>query len=632
MPRCESQPQETGARARTEEPPALLPLDLPLPAQPPLAARWLRQAIVLQPWGETQYAALTNVGDRPRRLREEFGFNALIVLPPAAHNAITEPPFHLTEAQFRTAIEAYKQAGYRLILYSGIMHCGHAPEWMRGQIGREHPDWSQRDPKGKPVMDYGAPWLCPNTGALDYTADYTLRIVKEYGADGVMLDNNEFFGTSDGWTCYCDACQRKFREYVTRRCGAEGVPRLFGVAASDIKIPTQEGPLYALWLYWRNRVWAEANERFRARLRQSYPRLLFFANTQYEFGNAMLASDLQYEHEDVLLSESRGLTSWHMSEKMLLGQALAVGRPLWNYIGTFEESDFTQLRPQEVVGPIIAASLAHGARPWIVYYGFHDEQGDYRARKEMSDLLRWYAAHADLFSGSRWATVGVVVSTRSRDIGKQNLIPAHLAALLRAGVPTAAIREEHLTPKALKRFRVLTLETAVCLDAETARTLADWVRAGGRLIAAPEAGTRDELGRPRPRSVLWQALGLAAPPVGETTVGRGRVVSAGADAFASRVADWEAADRFQFRPEAPVEVVAYRSPSRVRLHLVRHGPVSGPVVLALPPALRGRAGSARLYAPGLPEARPLTLDDSGRITLPETPVYSVLVLESGPPP
>src|SRR5581483_7052915 len=52
MPRCESQPQETGARARTEEPPALLPLDLPLPAQPPLAARWLRQAIVLQPWGE----------------------------------------------------------------------------------------------------------------------------------------------------------------------------------------------------------------------------------------------------------------------------------------------------------------------------------------------------------------------------------------------------------------------------------------------------------------------------------------------------------------------------------------------------------------------------------------------------
>lgn len=611
----------SASRARSE---AIAP-DLPLPVNPSSTLPWLRQAVVLQPWGATQYTALTDVGDRPRRLREEFGFNAIIVLPPAAHNAITDPAHHLTEDAFAAALGAYRKAGYKVILYTGIMHCGHAPEWMSHRIEREHPDWSQRDPQGNPIATFGASWLCPNTGALAYTLAYTLRIARRYRADGMMLDNNEYFGGPAGWTCHCDACQRRFQDYVRRRFGPEEALRLFGVKAEEVRIPTVPGPLHALWLHWRNRVWAEANALYCTRLRQQNSRIFVFANTQYQFGDAMLASDLQYEQEDVLLSESRGLTSWQMSEKMLLGQALAAGRPLWNYIGTFEEEDFTRLRPQEVVGPILAASLAHGARPWIVYYGFDDNQGEYRARKEMSDLLQWYATHPDLFAGRPWAPVGAVISTRSRDLLGRPLIPPHLVALLREGVPVAGIRDEHLSAKNLKGYEVLTLEGADCLEESAAHAVAAWVRAGGKLLATPGAGTCDLLGRKRTRSALWAALELKACPEREVRVGRGRVLCVDPKDLVQGVSAWTREDAFRFTADAPVEVVVYRAFGRVLLHLIRHAPVNGTLVLRLPPALRLRATTATLYAPGREKGGAIPVAN-GAITLRDLPVYSVVAL------
>ncbi|HYE57152.1 MAG TPA: beta-galactosidase, partial [Rhodothermales bacterium] len=395
----------------------LLPPDLALPHAPPLASpAWLGEAIVLQPWRATQHAALTDVGNRPQRLRREFGFNTIIVLPPEANNVGVLPRHRQTEEEFRAGLDAYRRAGYRVILYSSVVQSGMDPVWHNGHLGLVHPEWSQRDAEGRPLTKYGHPWLCPSSPALEYSLDYTERLARRYGADGIMLDNNQFFYTDEKktdpstWTCYCGYCQHRFRDYVVRRFGPERLKRVFGVDANGLRIPNEEGPLRALWIHWRNRVWAETNESFRERLRRVDPGMMFFANHQYDWPDGVLASDLQYEHEDVVLSESRELTSWHMSAKMLIGGALAGDRPLWNYVGTFEEKDYTRLRPQEVVGPIIGASLAHRARPWIVYFGFQDEQGNYQARREMEGLLSWYASHPGLFVGERWAPLGVVVS------------------------------------------------------------------------------------------------------------------------------------------------------------------------------------------------------------------------------
>jgi hypothetical protein len=292
----------------------------------------------------------------PAHLRQEFGFNAIIVQPPDSHNTIATAADKLTEKQFADGVAAYRAAGYRILLYTSVMALGLSPEFQSGQISREHPDWLQRDPKGNPVLAWGVPWLCPSTGAREVALDRCLEITRKYNADGIMLDNNEFFFAAAGWTCHCDACTKAFREYLHKRFGDEQSTQRFGAATDKPRIPTQECPLYFAWLHWRNRVWAEINESFRARLREQNPNTMFFANTQYAYESGMLGTDPQYAREDVVLSESCELNSRQMSAKMVLGKALAAGRPLWNYIGTFAKpDDYTGLRPPEAIGPAIAA-------------------------------------------------------------------------------------------------------------------------------------------------------------------------------------------------------------------------------------------------------------------------------------
>jgi hypothetical protein len=250
-----------------------------------------------------------------------------------------------------------------------------------------------------------------------------VRLMRDYAPDGIMLDNNEFYHARAGWTCHCAACTAAFRQYTRARLGVETSRALFGATPDALQIPTQEGPLFWFWVQWRNRLWADVVETFRARIRQIDPHVMLFANTQYLFDTAMLAADSQFVREDVVLSESVGLSSRQMSDKMVLGYAMARGRPLWNYIGTFTNSnDYTGLRQAAVIAPMIAATLAHEARPWIVD-GFDLGSTDAGARQEMSRLLAWQATHEDLYQAKPWAAVAVLISPTSRDVRHRPLIP-----------------------------------------------------------------------------------------------------------------------------------------------------------------------------------------------------------------
>ena len=615
--------------APPESPLEPVPPDLPLRASPPCVAPWLQSATVLQPVLHSQFTLLTRLGDRPRHLQQEFGFNVITIQPPDSHNCDPglSPADHLSEDQFRAGMAAFRAAGYHIILYTSIFANGQTPEWQSGQIAREHPDWSQRDPAGNPVLAYGQPWLCPSTGAREYALDRAVRIAREYQADGILLDNNEFYFAQAGWTCHCAACTRAFREYVRQRFGNERAKRFFGVSPGQLEIPSQEGPLFALWLHWRNRLWAEINESFRARLRQVNPRIMLLANTQYLFDNACLASDLQYEREDVVVSESVGLSSRGMSDKMLLGQAMAAGRPLWNYIGTFVNgADYTGLKPPEVVTPLIAATIAHEARPWIVD-GFDDGPTDPRARKEMSVLLSWHSAHPEFFTNAPWAQVGVVLSLPSRNALHRALIPFNLSALVQAGVPIIALRDEELSAKKLRPFRVLTIETAACLDETAARALAKWVRAGGILIAAPDIGSYDGLGRKRPASVLWQALGLDSPPAQEIAIGRGKVIAPQPAEFTRETLNRTQSDSFFPAPHAGVEVTPYRMAHSLLLQLIRHESSAPPLVLRLPGSFQPAEMTAQLFTPDSTDSKTLPLSaaaDGITLSLAAVPAYGVI--------
>ncbi len=507
------------------------PPEPPLPALPPMGA-WTWQASIVQPWGATQTLAIKQAAQWAPRFGRDHGLNAIIFLPPDAHNAITgvfdkpHDPGYVTDAEFRAALALYRREGLRLILYSSVMHMGHAPRWQFGELARTHPEWAMRDAAGDTVNLYGQPWLCPATGALPATLDYARALMRAYDADAVMLDNNEFMVTrGERWTCHCLACQTRFSEYLVARFGDRCIPGTTVNPAAAAIPDLATDPLWGLWLAFRNRLWAEACETYRRELRQLKPNLVLLANTQYLYATGVLAVDGQYPHLDAVLSESRGQGAVLMMGKMLLGRALAEGRPLWNYLGTFNEQDHTRLRVPDEVAGLCAASSAAGANPWVVFYGFtgDENQASLAVLRRYNDF--WHDNAALLGASVLRGEVGLLVSTESRDLCHTPLVTPTMAALLGAGIPLRPVRDHQgLTPDSLQGLRVLTATQSPCMHQATAEAVGAWVKQGGALVITPPAGWRDEYGRWRRQSALSQALGSTVTPVGQHLCGQGRVV------------------------------------------------------------------------------------------------------------
>jgi hypothetical protein len=481
-----------------------------LSSLPPNGLDWTRKARIVQPWGNTQWDAIVHAAERAPWLAKTFGFNTMIILPPGAHNAISPPAERITEEEFERALRIYRDNGFRIIMYSSIMHCGHAPIWQEGTLEKSHPEWSQRGPKGEPIRIYGRDWLCPSTGAMRFTLDYTIGLVRRYQPDLVMLDNTEFYATPSGISCYCEGCQSGFRQYLSRRFGES----VGGVRTDSVTIPTEAGFIYNLWLSWRNRVWGEANEQFREELRKIKPDIVVMSNTQYLRQSPDLATDLIYDHEDALISESVDMTMDDVINKLLLGRALAKGKPLWNYLGTFKSDDFDRLVPPDSIAMNVSTAYACGVRPWIVYRGFVEKPEANRASLErMASVMAWHKTQKLEEEGLQpYAPILSLVSLNSRNYRLSKIIPEHLTPLRHQGICSWIVEEKTIEEGVPGSCRVLLMEDAPCLSDRAVQKIVAFIKSGGLVLAGPNTAFYDELGRLRPESFLWHSLGLSEAP------------------------------------------------------------------------------------------------------------------------
>jgi hypothetical protein len=538
-----------------------LPPDIPMPALPPNGLSWTPGAVIVQPWGRTQWDAIVHAAERAPWLAKDFGFNTMIVLPPDAHNAISEPDERITEQEFERALAIYRENGFRIIIYTSIMHCGHDLVWQDGTLEKTHPEWSQRGPKGEPVRIYGHDWLCPSTGAAAFTLEYTAGLVRRYRPDLVMLDNSEFFETPSGVTCYCEGCQTGFRRYLGQRFGET----VGGEPTASVRIPSTPGFLYDVWLSWRNRVWGEANEFFRRELRKIDPDIVVMSNTQYLRDKPDLATDLIYDHEDALISESVGMTMDGMIGKLMLGRALAKGKPLWNYLGTFQEKDNTLLVSPDAVAMNISTAYACGVRPWIVYYGFAEKaETNTPSLERMARVLAWHRSRdAENGTLAPYAPVLSLVSLNSRNYRLSKIVPEHLTRLRRRGIASWLVEEKTIEAGVPASCRVLIAEDVPCLSDKAVARITDFVKAGGLLVAAPDTATGDELGRRRPSSALWERLGIgrsagqSVSAVAPVKVGHGRVAVVPFPAAEDELAAWLEPYRFSIPEGAGISIVPY---------------------------------------------------------------------------
>jgi hypothetical protein len=323
----------------------------------------------------------------------------------------------------------------------------------------------------------------------------------------------------------------------------------------------------------------------------------------------MLAADAQYACEDAVLSESNWLSVQETGAKMVLGRALAQGHPLWNYIGTFQSSDRRRLRGRDETEGLVAASLAAGANPWIVFYGFTGETNQLAVRS-LASYLGFWRQQVRLFAGGcARADVAVLLSPESRDLVGESLLPVPLGELLRHGHTVTGVWEPAgWNADTALDTRVLVATAAPCMKRQTAERLASWVRKGGALLVKPSTGWRDELGLQRKQNPLVEALGVGFTQPGRQVVGKGFVQCVNTQSEAAKAAAQAVKPRLVADHGASLYWRA--NGGHQLMTIATHTPGRCKVELRLPPGTR----QVQLMQPDMPAVEVKTIQNSSAAT------------------
>lgn len=612
----------------------------PPPGHQPVGVNWTQRARLVQPWGKGQHRLITQAETMAPQLAERYGINTIVLQPPLAFNRIGDE-FKVSDSEFQHALSIYRQHGFRIVLYTSIMHAGHEPVWQSGVLARTYPEWTQRDADGHERVSYGSSWLNPFGDPRQYALDYTLEMIDRFQPDAVMLDNNQFYIANTGpdggggITGYGPAAARAFAAWARLQMpdASLGDP--------VEQMPTTPGPTFNLFMIWRCAVWAEANRTFRQALPDN---VALLANIQYLYKTPVLGSDLQYDHLDTIVSETNNRPSWAMSAKMLLGHALlGPDKPLWNYMGTVQKSgDYDEMWPADKTARIVASTIGMRANPWLLYYGFHSkDETNAESRAAIGRLMRFYADHLDLhLNGKPGSNIGYVFSTRNRRHFNEYPIPKSYYKLQEAGVSCVGLYDARLATsladeRLTGRLRYIVADSLRTLHPAEAQALADWVRRGGVLITTPDAGTLDDLARPvgpEGESLLAAALGVSS--LETAPIGHGSLIVDTSNNLPFQVSRITDATRFTAQQTDNGQALFVegrwfiQSDGEPVVHLINHGdPVDDSVVVRLP---INDPSQWVVMTPGEPDAvvEVRRADSTVEVTLPRLHAYTVLTTGS----
>jgi len=157
-----------------------------------------------------------------------------------------------------------------------------------------------------------------------------------------------------------------------------------------------------------------------------------------------------------------------------------------------------------------AYAMAYGHKLWTNFTAY--------ARPVVwGECFNFEREHRDLFHRPEsLADTAILFSRQTRDMyypGERDRFLTEwrgwCQALTEANRPYDVILDGDVTEAALARYRLVILPACACLSDEQAAALKAFVRAGGNLIVAGEAATRDETGASRDESALSDLVGAS---------------------------------------------------------------------------------------------------------------------------
>ena len=374
---------------------------------------------------------------------------------------------------------------------------------------RAHPDWFALDAGGQPYRSTDLYVACVNSPYYDEYIPSVLREIIERSHPEGITDNN-WNGLERDSICYCENCQRKFREQ-----SGQPIPR----------VKNWDDPVYRRWIQWNYARRLEIWDLFNRTTREAGgPHCLWLGmNSGTIIAQARKFRDYKAiceRSEIVMLDEQarndatgfqhngeagkliHGLLGWDklIPESMAMYQA---GRPQFRLAS----------KPEPEARLWMLDGFAGGIQPWWHHVGA--EQEDRRMFRTAEPILRWHAENQQyLVNRQPVATVGLVWSQENTDFyGRDNSdelveLPwrGWTNALVRARIPYLPVHADHIARDA-DRFSVLILPNLAALSASQVEAIKHFVERGGGLIATGDASRCNESGEPQSDFALADLFG-----------------------------------------------------------------------------------------------------------------------------
>ena len=413
----------------------------------------------------------------------------------------------------------------------GMMACAYLSDTvMLETFSLEEPDvvnWLQVNAYGDPIH-YGGDQTHRRRGCFNNPQwrAYQKGMIKRAHDDGfeaTQPDNDIWWPEPDG--CRCQHCRDRFRQFVKERypTAEESIDR-FGLPTLDAVDP----PVYSNWFKpydldgIRNPMIQEWI-RFRCHSIQDFRRELWeFAQAECPGMSVLMpSSGITNRNMPWLHGEDHNLTvgitpTWSTEEPLpcvydeptgVLGCKIRSMR-LARRTGTIMMHNAYvahegPAKPEAMLAEGLAfnqgalggvAAFHWGSKLWPEYNSTY--LSFLKEHRELLTHVDGMAEVALLRSSATLAFEGIAVRTCTT-LMEQLLIQSNVIFEL--------ILDRHLD--ALDRYRVLVLPGMTCTSDANAAKIAQWVAAGGRLLATDAASTKDEWRRARPYPALAEVFG-----------------------------------------------------------------------------------------------------------------------------
>ena len=353
-----------------------------------------------------------------------------------------------------------------------------------------HPDWIAVEANGQPRRHWAMPTEWVTCALGPYNFEFMTSVIQEimalYKVDGVFA--NRWSGSG---MCYCQHCQRNFKEFSGLELPR---PALAGGAQDEARIQYaawHKKRLLDLYLLWDGEI------------RKRNSGAVFFPNGFEEIHESIsvpiLVADRQCRSEFQLPWQNGKFAK---DARSISGSKPIVGIFSVGFEAPYRWKDSTQ-NPNEVRLWAVDG-IAQGFRPWVVK--FNAKPLDHRWFKPVEDLYAWHWKNEKYLRNERpLARVGLVSA--------QGAAPDHTSgfyhALVEARVPFEMVPVSQLDPARLRQFQVLALPNIANLSDAQCAQLKTFVEKGGGLVATHETSLYDERGRRRDDFGLAALFGAA---------------------------------------------------------------------------------------------------------------------------